>query len=268
LPWCVSDAGCYLITTRLELFRSSSGSSSERPESRTCSWGESTVWGCSPVLPHSIRVYVPSVFLRLTLVSPPPAALAKGISEVEPAAAAAPSQNGAPPGKKSPPPAPLPELEYREKGKDGTAKEREGKKQQQQPAVGINNNSIVHALDSKLQEAEYIENCVGAKRLNNDLVGEGAHADANVHAHAHAASKEEAAGAAAGKNYKNASAGGGGNVSNSSPRNHSSSNGGVPPGASTNKNEKKQKGAGKGQKDPVENCIPNNQLGKPDALVR
>lgn len=226
------------------------------------------MWGCSPVLPHSIRVYVPSVFLRLTLVSPPPAALAKGISEVEPVAAAAPSQNGAPPGKKSPPPAPLPELEYREKGKDGTAKEREGKKQQQQPAVGINNNSIVHALDSKLQEAEYIENCVGAKRLNNDLVGEGAHADANVHAHAHAASKEEAAGAAAGKNYKNASAGGGGNVSNSSPRNHSSSNGGVPPGASTNKNEKKQKGAGKGQKDPVENCIPNNQLGKPDALVR
>ncbi|TNN38205.1 Macoilin-1 [Liparis tanakae] len=201
------------------------------------------------------------------------AALAKGISEVEPAAAAAaatPSQNGAPPGKKSPPPAPLPELEYREKGKDGAAKEREGKKQQQQqqPAVGINNNSIVHALDSKLQEAEYIENCVGAKRLNNDLVGEGADANANVHAHAHAASKEEAAGAAAGKNYKNASAVGGGNVSNSSPRNHSSSNGGVPPGASTNKNEKKQKGAGKGQKDPVENCIPNNQLGKPDALVR
>lgn len=71
----------------------------------------------------------------------------------------------------------------------------------------------------------------------------------------------------AGKNYKNAS-GGGGAVSNSSPRNHSSTNGSVPPGSSSGKNEKKQKGAGKGQKDPVENCIPNNQLGKPDALVR
>ncbi|XP_031710168.1 macoilin-1 [Anarrhichthys ocellatus] len=182
------------------------------------------------------------------------AALAKGISEVEPAVV---SQNGAPPGKKSTP-VPLPELEYREKGKDSTAKEREGKKQN---AVGINNNSIIHALDSKLQEAEYIENYVGAKRLNNDLAGENTHADANTHS----ASKEETAGA--GKNYKNAG-GGGGNISNSSPRNHSSSNGSVPPGSSTSKNEKKQKGAGKGQKDPVENCIPNNQLGKPDALVR
>ncbi|KAL6100165.1 uncharacterized protein ACO6RY_01827 [Pungitius sinensis] len=177
------------------------------------------------------------------------AALAKGISEVEPAVV---SQNGAPPGKKSPP-VPLPELEYREKGKDSSAKE--GKKQN---SIGINNNSIIHTLDSKLQEGEYIENYVGAKRLNNDLAGENAsHADAN----AHSASKEETAGA--GKNYKNA------NVSNSSPRNHSASNGGVAPGSSSGKNEKKQKGAGKGQqKDPVENCIPNNQLGKPDALVR
>lgn len=183
-----------------------------------------------------------------------PAALAKGISEVEPSVI---SQNGAPPGKKSTT-ALLPELEYREKGKDSTGKEREGKKQN---TIGINNNSIIHALDSKLQETEYIENYAGAKRLNNDLAGESNHADANTHS----TSKEEMAGA--GKNYKNAS-GGGGNISNSSPRNHSSSNGSVPPGSSTNKNEKKQKGAGKGQKDPVENCIPNNQLGKPDALVR
>lgn len=184
----------------------------------------------------------------------PPAALAKGISEVEPAAV---SQNGAPPGKKSPP-VPLPELEYREKGKDSTAKEREGKKQN---SIGINNNSIIHTLDSKLQEAEYIENYVGGKRLNNDLAGENA-----SHADAHSASKEDAPGA--GKNYKNAS-GGGGNISNSSPRNHSASNGSVPPGSSAGRNEKKQKGAGKGQqKDPLENCIPNNQLGKPDALVR
>ncbi|KAA8586179.1 hypothetical protein FQN60_007748 [Etheostoma spectabile] len=184
------------------------------------------------------------------------AALAKGISEVEPTVI---SQNGAPPGKKSTS-VPLPELEYREKGKDSTVKEREGKKQN---TIGINNNTIIHTLDSKLQETEYIENYVGAKRLNNDLAGENTHADANTNTHS--TSKEEIGGA--GKNCKNGS-GGGGNISNSSPRNHSSSNGSVPPGPSSNKNEKKQKGAGKGQKDPVENCIPNNQLGKPDALVR
>lgn len=172
----------------------------------------------------------------------------KAISEVEPSV---PSQNGAPPGKKSST-LQLPELEYREKTKDSTAKERDGKK------VGINNNSIIHLLDSKLQETEYIENYAGAKRLNNDLAGE--NSDSNTHP----TSKEEMAGT--GKNYKYNS-GGGGNISNSSPRNHSSSNGSVPSG-STSKNEKKQKGAGKAQKDPVENCIPNNQLGKPDALVR
>ncbi|KAG7500593.1 macoilin-1-like isoform X1 [Solea senegalensis] len=183
------------------------------------------------------------------------AALAKGISEVEPSVI---SQNGAPPGKKSTS-IPLPELEYREKGKDSTAKEREGKKQN---TIGINNNnSIMHTLDSKLQETEYIENYVGAKRLNNELAGENTHADANTHT----TPKEEVGGT--GKNYKNASAGGG-SISNSSPRNHSSSNGSVAPGSSTSKNEKKQKGAGKGQKDPLENCIPNNQLGKPDALIR
>uniref|UniRef100_A0A3Q1CHJ7 Uncharacterized protein n=1 Tax=Amphiprion ocellaris TaxID=80972 RepID=A0A3Q1CHJ7_AMPOC len=181
------------------------------------------------------------------------AALAKGISEVEPTVV---SQNGAPPGKKSTS-VPLPELEYREKGKDSTAKEREGKKQN---TIGINNNSIIHALDSKLQEAEYIENYAGAKRLNNDLAGENTHADTNTHT----TSKEEMGGTT--KNFKNASGGGGNN--NSSPRNHSSANGSVPPGSSTNKNEKKQKGTGKAQKDPVENGIPNNQLGKPDALVR
>ncbi|XP_071382620.1 macoilin-1 isoform X1 [Centroberyx affinis] len=180
-------------------------------------------------------------------------ALAKGISEVDPAPV---SQNGAPPGKKNTP-VPLPELEYREKGKDSNAKEREGKKQH---TVGINNNSIIHTLDSKLQETEYIENHVGGKRLNNDLAGEHTHTDTNTHS-----PKEETGGT--GKNYKNAG-GGGGSVSNSSPRNHSSTNGSVPPGSSSNKNEKKQKGSGKGQKDPVENCIPNNQLGKPDALVR
>lgn len=181
-----------------------------------------------------------------------PAALAKGVSELEPSVI---SQNGAPPGKKGTS-VPLPELEYREKGKDSTLKEREGKKQN---TIGINNNSIIHAVDSKLQETEYIENYVGAKRLNNDLAGENTHADTNTQS----TPKEESGG----KNYKSVSAGGG-NISNSSPRNHSSTNGSVPPGSSTNKSEKKQKGAGKSQKDAVENCIPNNQLGKPDALIR
>lgn len=181
-----------------------------------------------------------------------PAALAKGISELEPTVV---SQNGGPPGKKNTS-VPLPELEYREKGKDSTMKEREGKKQN---TVGINNNSIIHALDSKLQETEYIENYVGTKRLNNDLAGENTHADSSTHT----TPKEEMGGT--GKNCKNASGGGG---SNSSPRNHSSANGSLPPGSSANKNEKKQKGAGKGQKDLVENCISNNQLGKPDTLLR
>lgn len=165
------------------------------------------------------------------------------------------SQNGGPPGKKTNS-TPLPELEYREKVKDSS---KESKKQN---TVGINNNSIIHALDSKLQEAEYIENYVGSKRLNNDLAGENTLSDNSA-----TQSKEDMGGT--GKNYKNASGGGGGTISNSSPRNHSSSNGSVPQGGSvSNKNEKKQKGAGKNQKDPVENCIPNNQLGKPDALVR
>ncbi|XP_077446625.1 macoilin-1 [Stigmatopora argus] len=171
---------------------------------------------------------------------------AKGISETESLNA---SQNGAPPSKKSTP-VPLPELEYREKGKDSTAKEREGKKQN---TVGINNNNIIHSLDSKLQESEYIENYVRAKKLSNDVAGEHMHGDSNA-----LSSKDEVT--ASGKNYKN--------VCNSSPRNHSFSNGSLTTGSSSNKNDKKQKGATKSPKDPLENCIPNNQLGKTDALVR
>ncbi|XP_055081114.1 macoilin-1 [Periophthalmus magnuspinnatus] len=182
------------------------------------------------------------------------AAINKGISEVEPVVI---SQNGGIPGKKVSTPASLPELEYREKGKDIS---KEGKKHN---SVGINNNnSILHTLDSRLQEAEYIEHYVGSKKLNNDLT-ENTLADNTTNT---TNSKEDMGGT--GKNYKNAS-GGGGAISNSPPRNHSSSNGSVPQGgAVANKNEKKQRGAAKGQKDPVENCIPNNQLGKPDALVR
>uniref|UniRef100_A0A8C7IER2 Macoilin 1a n=1 Tax=Oncorhynchus kisutch TaxID=8019 RepID=A0A8C7IER2_ONCKI len=148
-------------------------------------------------------------------------------------------------------------------GRDGNSKEREGK-QQQQHTIGINNNSILHTLDSTLQETEYMEN-MGGKRLNNDLGGELTHTG-NTHT-----PKEEVGGTGVGggKNCKNAS--GGGVATNSSPRNHSATNGNVPSSGLSNKNEKKTKSAGKGganQKDPVENCIPNNQLGKPDALVR
>uniref|UniRef100_A0A4W5JY84 Macoilin 1a n=1 Tax=Hucho hucho TaxID=62062 RepID=A0A4W5JY84_9TELE len=193
------------------------------------------------------------------------AAMAKGLSsDVDPTPPV--SQNGSTPGKKTPVNAsvPLPELEYREKGRDGNSKEREGKQQQlQQHTMGINNNSILHTLDSTLQETEYMEN-IGGKRLNNDLGGGEITHTGNTHT-----LKEEVGGTGGGKNYKNAS--GGGVATNSSPRNHSATNGTVPSPGSSNKNEKKTKSAGKGganQKDPVENCIPNNQLGKPDALVR
>ncbi|KAG7260031.1 hypothetical protein CRUP_019807 [Coryphaenoides rupestris] len=208
------------------------------------------------------------------------AALSKGVTEAEPTPAC---QNGAPPGKKSSQGSggggggQLPELEYREKGRDGNGKDREGKKHQ--PAGGTlinnNNNSILHTMmDSRAQETDYMENHVGGKRLNNDLAGEHTtHADNTTATHA---PKEEAgatvaaaaAATAAGKSAKN-SGGGGGAGSSSSPRSHGSSNGSVPSGsASSSKNEKKQKGGGKGPKDPVENCIPNNQLGKMDTLVR
>uniref|UniRef100_A0A4W5RB20 Macoilin 1a n=1 Tax=Hucho hucho TaxID=62062 RepID=A0A4W5RB20_9TELE len=196
--------------------------------------------------------------------APTPPSIKSVSSEVDLAPSV--SQNGATPGKKTSvnSSVPLPELEYREKGRDGNSKEREGKQllQQQQQPIGINNNSILHTLDSTLQETEYMEN-IGGKRLNNDLGG--GESTGNTHT-----PKEEVGGTGGGgKNYKNASGGGG--ATNSSPRNHSSTNGSVPSCGSSNKNEKKQKSAGKGavnQKDPVENCIPNNQLGKPDALVR
>ncbi|XP_052328823.1 macoilin-1 isoform X28 [Oncorhynchus keta] len=178
------------------------------------------------------------------------------------------SQNGSTPGKKTLVNAsvPLPELEFREKGRDGNSKEREGKQQQQQQqqhTIGINNNSILHTLDSTLQETEYMENMRG-KRLNNDLGGGEITHTGNTHT-----PKEEVGGTGGGKNCKNAS--GGAVATNSSPRNHSATNGTAPSSGLSNKNEKKTKSAGKGganQKDPVENCIPNNQLGKPDALVR
>ncbi|KAF4800098.1 hypothetical protein TURU_048157 [Turdus rufiventris] len=138
----------------------------------------------------------------------------------------------------------LPELEYREKGKE---KDKDAKKHN----LGINNN-ILQPVDSKIQEIEYMENHINSKRLNNDLVG----STENL-------LKEDSC-TASSKNYKNVSG-----VVNSSPRSHSASNGSIP--SSSSKNEKKQKCASKSpstHKDFMENCIPNNQLSKPDALVR
>ncbi|KAF2981149.1 hypothetical protein EK904_008384, partial [Melospiza melodia maxima] len=138
----------------------------------------------------------------------------------------------------------LPELEYREKGKE---KDKDAKKHN----LGINNN-ILQPVDSKIQEIEYMENHINSKRLNNDLVG----STENL-------LKEDSC-TASSKNYKNVSG-----VVNSSPRSHSATNGSIP--SSSSKNEKKQKCASKSpstHKDLMENCIPNNQLSKPDALVR
>ncbi|XP_006539163.1 macoilin isoform X1 [Mus musculus] len=138
----------------------------------------------------------------------------------------------------------LPEIEYREKGKE---KDKDAKKHN----LGINNNNILQPVDSKIQEIEYMENHINSKRLNNDLVG----STENL-------LKEDSC-TASSKNYKNASG-----VVNSSPRSHSATNGSIP--SSSSKNEKKQKCTSKGpsaHKDLMENCIPNNQLSKPDALV-
>ena len=117
--------------------------------------------------------------------------------------------------------------------------------------LGINNN-ILQPVDSKIQEIEYMENHINSKRLNNDLVG----STENL-------LKEDSC-TASSKNYKNVSG-----VVNSSPRSHSATNGSIP--SASTKNEKKQKCPSKSpsaHKDLMENCIPNNQLSKPDALVR
>ncbi|XP_077395280.1 macoilin-2 isoform X2 [Festucalex cinctus] len=182
---------------------------------------------------------------------------AKGISEVE---APPVSQNGGPANKK--PSAPLPELEYREKGKEGKGGG-EAKKQH-------NSNSILpSSVDSKLQEMEYMENHVNSKRLTSELGS-----TENLLLKEDNNSSCSSSSSSCSKNYKNTNA----TTLNSSPRGHSATNGSVPSSApsssSTGKNEKKHKLAvGKGtsggpNRDPTDNCIPNNQLSKPEALVR
>ncbi|XP_038823614.1 macoilin-2-like [Salvelinus namaycush] len=180
------------------------------------------------------------------------AAAAKGISEVDSAPV---SQNGALVGKKTP--APLPELEYREKGKEG----RDAKKQ--------HNSILPSSVDSKLQEMEYMENHMNNKRLTTELVGS---TENLLLKEENSSSSCSSSSSSSSKNYKNAS---GNTAINSSPRGHSATNGSIPLAApSSSSSGKKQKCAvGKGpaagsHRDPTDNCIPNNQLSKPEALVR
>ncbi|XP_043916016.1 macoilin isoform X2 [Protopterus annectens] len=164
---------------------------------------------------------------------------AKGMPEVDGALLS--HHNGGIPSSKKVTITTLPELEYREKGKEKDAKKHN---------LGINNN-ILQSVETKIQEIEYMENHIN-KRLNNDLVG----STENL--------LKEDSYSASSKNYKNATG-----VGNSSPRNHSASNGSIP--SLPSKNEKKQKCTSKtssNHKDLMENCIPNNQLSRPDTLVR
>lgn len=157
----------------------------------------------------------------------------------------------------------MPELEFREKGKDGKGGG-EAKKQ--------HNSILPSSVDSKLQEMEYMENNINNKRLTTELGS-----TENLLLKEENNSSCSSSSSTCSKNYKNAS----NNAAtlNSSPRGHSASNGSVPSSApssssSTGKNEKKHKlGVGKGtsvgsHRDPTDNCIPNNQLSKPEALVR
>lgn len=173
------------------------------------------------------------------------AALAKGISEMDSTPV---SQNGAPASKKMS--AMLPELEYREKGKEG----REAKKQ--------HNSILPSSVDSKLQEIEYMENHMNNKRLTTELVG----STENL-----LLKEENSSSSSSSKNYKNSS----GNAAvNSLPCGHCATNGCVQSAPSSFSWGKKQKcAAGKGpavgsHRDPTDNCIPNNHLSKPEALVR
>ncbi|XP_076864598.1 macoilin-1 [Brachyhypopomus gauderio] len=168
-------------------------------------------------------------------------AASKGTLETE---ATLVAQNGTGTTKKLP--ISFSELEPRDRGREG------GREAKKQHSIGINNN-ILQTVDSKLQDIEYMENHLSSKRLNNELGGSAENL----------LQKEDlgsVGGGPSSKHYKN-----------SSPRSHSSTNGSVPSSSSSNRNERKQKGVGKtaaSHRDPTENCIPNNQLSKPDALVR
>lgn len=169
------------------------------------------------------------------------------------------TQNGGPANKKTS--ATLPELEFREKGKEGKGGG-EAKKQ--------HNSILPTSVDSKLQEMEYMENHMNNKRLTTEL---GSTENLLLKEDNSSCSSSSSSSS---KNYKNASSNS--SALNSSPRGHSATNGSVPTSAqpsssSSGKNEKKKLAVGKGtvggaHRDPTDNCIPNNQLSKPEALVR
>ncbi|XP_017320164.1 macoilin-2 [Ictalurus punctatus] len=176
------------------------------------------------------------------------------------------TQNGSAGGKK-PASNTLPELEYREKERG----KGESKKQHNQNQN--HHSSILPVADyNKAQELEYMENNVNSKRLSSsELLG----STENLllkEDNSSSSCSSSSSNSTSSKNHKNASAGGGVG-GNSSPRGHGTANGSVPsstgPPSSSGKGEKKQKCGGKGgHRDPTDNCIPNNQLGKPEALVR
>uniref|UniRef100_A0A8C4ZTZ5 Macoilin 1b n=1 Tax=Gadus morhua TaxID=8049 RepID=A0A8C4ZTZ5_GADMO len=165
-------------------------------------------------------------------------AAAKGLSETE---APPVSQNGAPANKKTSPP--LAELEYREKGKDGRG----------------------GGADSKLQEMEYMENHMNNKRLTTEM---GSTENLLLKEDNNSSCSSSSSSSSSSKNYKNASSNAAAAL-NSSPRGHSASNGSVPAAAAAAKQPAAGKGtSGGSHRDPTDNCIPNNQLSKPEALVR
>ncbi|XP_007238635.2 macoilin-2 isoform X2 [Astyanax mexicanus] len=201
---------------------------------------------------------------------------AKGVHDADSPPVA---QNGSAGGKK-PASSTLPELEYREKER-GKGESRESKKQHNQNQNHHHNNSssssILPVVDYKAQELEYMENHVSSKRLSgSELLG----STENLllkEDNSSSSCSSSSSNSTSSKNYKNASGGGGGAGGNSSPRGHGTANGSVPSSggnsasSSSGKGEKKKCGGGKGagsHRDPVENCIPNNQLSKPEALVR
>ncbi|MEQ2223833.1 Macoilin [Ilyodon furcidens] len=185
------------------------------------------------------------------------AAAAKGISEVDTPSV---SQNGVPANKKAS--VPLPELEYKEKGKEGRSGG-DTKKQQ--------NSILPSSVDSKLQEVEYMEKHINNKRLTSELGS----TENLLLKEDNNSSCSSSSSSSSSKNYKNSNT----NAANlnSSSCSHSATNGSVPSSAQpppAGKNEKKHKiTVGKGtsggsHRDPTDNCIPNNELKKPEALVR
>ncbi|XP_076155411.1 macoilin-2 [Alosa pseudoharengus] len=190
------------------------------------------------------------------------AAAAKGMSEDSQTPV---SQNGGPAVGKKPSSGPLPELEYREKGRKG-----QGSSGAQQSGDSSSSSS-----SSSSKEPEYMETQPNgnSKRLSHSDSAENLLLKEES-SFSSCCSSSSSSNCNA-KNQKNASAAAAGN---SSPRGHGTANGSVPSSAqqplASGKGDKKQRsGGGKNasachNKDTLENCIPNNQLSKPEALLR